>query len=169
MQVTYFLNDPMFSLLLYCYIIFCIVRKRILMSNLATILPLQFNFPGKFQRFNAIDGSVKMLKQNQFSKLSIIIKNCKTFHETQTVSRLQEIIQSSPQPTPIIQNITTSLEKKILTEIYRNIQTFAFKVLQKCSSLASRNSAVQIFTLKSSRSMPAGNFLKSYYFQCQVS
>ena len=27
MQVTYFLNDPMFNLLFYCYIIFYIVRK----------------------------------------------------------------------------------------------------------------------------------------------
>ena len=34
------------------------------MINLATILPLQSNLSGKFQRFNAIDGSLKMLKNS---------------------------------------------------------------------------------------------------------
>ena len=58
MQVTYFLNGPMFSLLFYCYIILYCEKVR----NLATILPLKFKFSGKFQHFNAIDGSMKMLK-----------------------------------------------------------------------------------------------------------
>ena len=42
------------------------------------------------------------------------------------------------------------MEKHFLTEIYRNIQTFAFKVLQKCSPWASSDGAVldskQMFT-----------------------
>ena len=63
-------------------------------------------------------------------------------------------------------------------EIYRNIQTFAFKVLQDYSSLASRNDAVQMFFLTPNRNMFAGNICKVrkvfdcvagiYYFQCQV-
>ena len=37
--------------------------------------------------------------------------------------------------------------------IYRNIQTFAFKVLQEGSSCASRNGAVQMFFLTPNRNM----------------
>ena len=32
---------------------------------------------------------------------SIKIKNCKTFYEAQTASRLKEVIQPTPKPTPI--------------------------------------------------------------------
>ena len=35
--------------------------------------------------------------------------------------------------------------KNVLTEIYRNIQTYAFQVLRECGSWASRNGAVQVF------------------------
>ena len=69
-----------------------------------------------------------------------------------------------PQPIPIRKTVTTSLEKKILTEIYRNMQTFVFKVPQKCSSWASRNGAVQIFSLTPSRNISAGKYLKSERF-----
>ena len=92
------------------------------------------------------------------------MKNCKTFYEAQTVSRLKEIIQ--PPPT-----------QNFLTEIYRNIQTFAFKVLRECSSWASRNDAVQMFWhQKKKKNVFTGKCLKpfgyvagAYYFQCQVS
>ena len=68
-----------------------------------------------------------------------------------------------PNPSPIRQNLTTPLEKKIM-EIYRNIQTFAFKVLQKCSSLASRNGAAQMYFLTSKRNIFAGKYVKSERF-----
>ena len=55
-------------------------------------------------------------------------------------------------------------KKKFLTEIYRKIQTFAFKVLQRCSSLASRNGAAQIFFLTPNRNMSAEKFVKSERF-----
>ena len=55
-------------------------------------------------------------------------------------------------------------ERKFLAEIYRNIQTFAFKVIQKCSSWASRNGAVQMFSLTPSRNMSPGKILKSEMF-----
>ena len=48
--------------------------------------------------------------------------------------------------------------------IYRNIQTFAFKVLQECSSWASRNGAVQISFLTLHKNMSAGKFVKSERF-----
>ena len=51
-----------------------------------------------------------------------------------------------------------------IQELYRNIQTFAFKVLQECSSWASRNDVVQIFFLTPHRRMFAGKFLKSERF-----
>ena len=38
-----------------------------------------------------------MLK-NEFLKISITMKNCKTFYEAQTVSRLKEMAQLFPPP-----------------------------------------------------------------------
>ena len=60
------------------------------MRNLVTFLHLQSQLSGKFQRF---DESMKMLKN------SWIFKNFysnEKFYQTQTASRLQEIIQPSP-------------------------------------------------------------------------
>ena len=62
----------------------------------------------------------------EFPKLSIKIKNFKTFYEAQAVRRLKEVIQ-------------------LLSEIHRIIQIFSFPVFWKCSSRAFRNGAVQIF------------------------
>ena len=62
MEVTYFLNDPMFI----CYFIVILFLKRLLIriltNTLATILPLNSNLSRKSLRFNAVDGSIKMLK-----------------------------------------------------------------------------------------------------------
>ena len=49
-------------------------------------------------------------------------------------------------------------------EIYRNIQTFAFKGLQESSSWVARNGAVQIFFLTPHRNMFARKFVKSERF-----
>ena len=72
MQVTYFSNSPLVNLSYYFI-------KWLLKRNLATILPLKSKLPGKFQRFNAIDGSIEILKNSQISKPSIKVKNFKTF------------------------------------------------------------------------------------------
>ena len=53
---------------------------------------------------------------------------------------MKEIIQ----PTLDI-NFLRLWNKNFQTVIYRNIQTFAFKVLQECNYWASRNSVVQMF------------------------
>ena len=96
----------------------------------------------------------------EFRKISVKMKNCKTFYETQTASSLQEMIHSSPSS---VQSDKISLHlwnKHFLTEIYRNIQTFAFKLLQECSSWASRNGAVQMFFLTPNRNMFPETFVK---------
>ena len=62
MQVTCFLNDPMFNL--FFVILFYTERKWLLMRNVATTLPLKSKLSGKFQHFNAIDGNIKMLKNS---------------------------------------------------------------------------------------------------------
>ena len=66
-----------------------------------------------------------------------------------------------------------------LTEIYRNIQTFSFKVPEECSSWASRNGAVQIFFSDTKPKHICRKISKvrkvfgcvavAYYFKCQVS
>ena len=45
--------------------------------------------------------------------------------------------------------------------MFRNIQTFAFKVFQECNYWASRKGAVQIFFLTRNINMSAGKFVKS--------
>ena len=92
------------------------------------------------------------------------MKNCKTFYEAQTASHLKEIIRLSPNLPAPDKILLLLWNKNFLTEIYRNIQTFAFKVLQECSSWASRNGAVQIFFLTPNRKMLARKFVKSETF-----
>ena len=60
MQVTYFMNGPMVNC---CFIdIFYAGTKWLLMRKFATILALKSKLSAKFQRFNAIDGSIEMIK-----------------------------------------------------------------------------------------------------------
>ena len=90
------------------------------------------------------------------------MKNWKTFYEAQTAS-----YSASPQPpthTPLDKILLRLWNKIFLTDIYRNIQTFAFKVLQECSSWASRNDAAQMFFLTPNRNKFAGKFVKSERF-----
>ena len=57
-------------------ILFYIRRNWLFGGNLATVLPLKSNLFGKFHLFNAIDGSIKMLK---YSWLSIRAIKSKSF------------------------------------------------------------------------------------------
>ena len=106
----------------------------------------------------------KCSKIVEFPKIFIKMKNCKTFYEAQTASHLKEIIQLSPNLPAPDKILLLLWNKNFLTEIYRNIQTFAFKVLQECSSWVSRNDAVQIFFLAPNRNTLAGKFVKSESF-----
>ena len=122
------------------------------MRSLATILPLKSKLSQKFQRFNTLD------------RFSIKMKNCKTLYEVQTTSRLKEIFQPPPtHPSP--DKILLCLwNKNFITEIYRNIQAFTFKVFQESGSWASRNDTVQMLFLMPNRNMFAGKFVKSERF-----
>ena len=73
----------------------------------------------------------KRQKIVEFPKISIKIKDFKTFFAT-------------PSPE---KSFLRLCDKYFLKEFYRNIQKFAFQVLQECSSWASRNGAVQIFKM----------------------
>ena len=90
----------------------------------------------------------KFWKIVEFLKISIKIKNCKTFYKSKTLDKI----------------LLRLWNRIFLTGIYRNIQKFAFKVLQECSFWASRNGAVQMFFLPSIRNMFAGIFVKSERF-----
>ena len=72
------------------------------------------------------------------------MKNCKTFYEAQAASRLKLIIQVPPTPQDkILQRLW---HKYFVTDIYRYIQTFAFKVLLRMQFLGI-NGAMQMFFL----------------------
>ena len=119
------------------------------MRSLATILPLKSKLSQKFQRFNTLD------------RFSIKMKNCKTLYKVQTASCLKEIFQpppTDPSPDKILLRLWN---KNFITEIYRNIQAFTFKVFQECGSWASRNDAVQMLFLTPNRNMFAGKFVKT--------
>ena len=62
-NVTYFLNGPVFNLLFYCHIV--LYWEKVTSHD-------KFNNKSKlyekYQRFNAIDGSVDMLKNSRISK-----------------------------------------------------------------------------------------------------
>ena len=97
------------------------------MRNIAAILPLKSKLPGKFERFNAINRCIEMLKIDEFSKISIKIKNCKTFCKAQTANRLKKFIQSPP---PTRTNLITSRKQIFLRrhiEIYRHLLSKCFK------------------------------------------
>ena len=67
MEVTYFLNDPMFKLLFYCHII--LYREKLTSYEKFSLnLPLKSKLSGKFQCFKAINGSIERLKNRRFSK-----------------------------------------------------------------------------------------------------
>ena len=61
MEVTYFLNSPMSNLLFYCFII--LYWEKVTSYE-------KFRLTLTFQRFNAIDGSIKILKNSWISPTS---------------------------------------------------------------------------------------------------
>ena len=120
---------------LVCYFIVILfyIERKWLMRNLARILPLKPKLSGKFQRVNAIGGISKCWKIVEFPKISIKMKNCKTFCKAETTSRLNEIIKPLSNPPPYDKILLCLWNKTFLTKIYRNIRTFAFKLLHECS------------------------------------
>ena len=130
-----------------------IERKWLLMRNLATVLPLKSKLSGKFQRFNVVNGSMEMLINSCISiKFKLKWAISKHFKQWAALRKL-----FSPPPD---KSLLRHWNKNFLKEIYSNIQTLAFQVLWKCSSLAFRNGAVQMLFLKPTRNISAGKLVK---------
>ena len=69
------------------------------------------------------------------------MENCKIFCKAQTAIRFKKTIQSlthSPQK-KLDKALLRLLNKNSFKGVLRNIQLFAFKMLQECRSWASRN------------------------------
>ena len=62
-QVKYFLNDPMFNLLFYCHNILY-WEKVASYEKFSHNLTIEVKILWKFERFDAIDGSIEMLKNS---------------------------------------------------------------------------------------------------------
>ena len=67
------------------------------MRNLATIFPLKSKLSGKFQRFNAIDGSVAMLNNGWISN---IVRHFTRPKQQPTLKKLFSLPQTPPPPPP---------------------------------------------------------------------
>ena len=108
---------------------FCIERKRFLMRNLATILPLKPKLSGKFQRFNAIDGSIKLLKKSWISeKIPVKIKNCKHF------TRPKQQAASMKLSTSLEQNFSEGIIQKYSDICFQSTSRMQFLGVKKCCS-----------------------------------
>ena len=139
--------------LIYCLFVtlLYIERKWLLIRNLASALLLKSKLSGKFQRFSTVNASMEMLINSWISKKFklkwTILKHFKQ------CSALRKLFSPPPDKSFL-------RHKNFLTEIYSNIQTIAFQVLRKCSSLAFRNSAVHMLFLTPTRNMLAGKLVK---------
>ena len=86
-------------------------------------------------------------------------KSSEKFQRFNTNDEIIEPSTPSP-PTPSDKILLRLWNKNFLRKIYINIQTFAFKVLQECSSWVSGRDAVQMFFLITNRKLFAGKFVK---------
>ena len=121
---------------------------------------------------------LKCWKIVEFPKISIKIKIVKHFTmPKQRVAFRKLFSLPSTHPSPN-KKLLRFWNKHFLMEIYRNTQTFAFKVLQECSSWAPRNGAVQIFFSDTKQKHVCWKICKvrkdfgcagaAYYFQSQL-
>ena len=99
-----------------------------------------------------------------FQKFQLKWKIVKHFARPKQQSALRNVFSLPPSHSPLDKTLIRLGNKFFFKEIYRNIQIFAFKVLQECSSWVSKNDAVQIFILTPHRNMFARKFVKSERF-----
>ena len=126
------------------------------MRNLAKSYPWSSNFL-KNQRFNAIDGSIEILKNSWISK-NEKWKILKQFTRPKQWAALRKLFS-----TPQVKDFLHFWNKNVLAKTSRYIQTFTLQVSQECSSWESRNGwngAMQMFFPASTRNMFAGKFVK---------
>ena len=148
MQVIYFLNGPIFIylfiyLFIHLFIYFVILiyndRKGLLMRNLGAILLLKSKLSEKFQRFNGIYRSIEMLKNSWIFKNFILKwKIVKYFARPKQRSALRKLFPLQPRK-KLVKALLHLWNKSSFKGVFRNIQAFAFKMLQECRSWASRN------------------------------
>ena len=100
----------------------------------------------------------KYRKIVEFKKFQLKRKIVKHFTRPKQQAALKKLFSLPQTPIPP-DKILISLWNKNLREIHRNIQTFAFKVLQESSCWVSGNGAGQMFFLTPNRNM----FAKLYY------
>ena len=99
-----------------------------------------------------------------FKKIHLKWKAVKHFTRLKQRAALRKLFSLHQPPTTPDKIFLDLWNKHFLREIYRNIQTFAFKVLQESSSWASGNGAVQMFFLTPNRNMFAGKFVNRESF-----
>ena len=109
------------------------------MRNAAAILPLKSKLSGKFQRFSAINRRIEILKLVEFSKISMKIKNYKTFWKAQTPNGLKKCIQSpGNSPKFNLHHLSAGFTIVMLTRIF-----FANEIFQRQLSL-NKNSVMAV-------------------------
>ena len=99
-----------------------------------------------------------------FQKFQLKRKIVKHFARPKQRAALRKLFSSTPNHPFHPHQIRSYHVSDIFKEIYRNIQTFDFKLLQECSSWASRTGVVQIFFLTPNRNMFVGKLVKSERF-----
>ena len=94
-----------------------------------------------------------------FEKFKLKWKIVKHFTRPKQRAALRKLFSLHQPPIPPDKILLNLWNKNFLREVYRNIQTFAFKVLQESSSWASGNGAVQMIFLTPNRNIFAGKFV----------
>ena len=90
------------------------------MRNLAIILPFKSILSGKFQRFNATDGSIEILKKVEFVKI------VKHIMRPKTVRCVKEIIQGSVFRLPLSRITEYRCLKNLIHQIHSKSKWLLF-------------------------------------------
>ena len=93
-----------------------------------------------------------------FQKFQFKLNIAKHFTRPKHWAALRKLFSLHSPPIPPDKTLLRLWNKNFLKEIYRNIHTFAFKVLEECSSWVF--DPLQIFFLTPNRNMFAGKFVK---------
>ena len=152
---------------LICYfivILFYIERKWLLMRNLATILPLKSKLSGKFQPFNAIVGSIAMIRNGWISNI------VRHFTMPKQRAALKKKLFSLPQLPPIPPPSKVFRTEKYTDICFQSASRMRFLGVKKwCSanviSGTKQNHCWKICKVRKGFVC----FAIAYCFQCQVS
>ena len=109
--------------------------------------------------YSSYSTSVSLGKGERVEKFHLKWKIVKHFTRPKERAALRKLFSLHQPPIPPDKILLNLWNKNFLREIYRNIQTFVFKVLQESSSWASGNGAVQMIFLTPNRNIFAGKFV----------